>query len=1191
MGDDEREKDERESERREGIEKFLPRILFEMSINRMGLQNLTRIRKVLEEVVEEEEEKYGRRGGLERSAMVTIAPFIYDLLKSCNPSANVPWGSIEETVHCFKLVLRRVNIKSYRIFSNFHSHLLELLPGPPTPNATWPQSEELIMHILACLSEMCHSVEPGVREKVWGQPYRGKLGHTIYLCLNLSKTETNKALRLQAIQTVQDMGWKDANPSLTRQEKDMLSGTFVNFLPGILQAMTKVAKGSSTQGSKITGAAVDTWTYFTCLVMRDSYLCSLLPHLGESKVLVNLRRNLESRGGGGLMVDEVDEEEEEEAETLLEYDDLGQPTLPNTKVTCKWARSTGENIGVLAAALTPLATHIHWRVRLSMARWAAALVTECVRSLPSCLSPALEVLLTLRQDEMEDVAEAAVEGMRRLGEAGGGGGGKKLEELMVKKVMSVATRLPSIVRQEDDATTLGAVRQIEGCLEVLGGRGVQLLLAAHNAHRLLHSLALLLALDTSDSNLLLQRNSALDPFEVPILKPHLGRSFTHFQDKRVLEGVCRACGLLGRHGGVMRLGHMCTDLLHLHTSAHLYSEGLLLLSLVLDGVPQGETDTEIEEHQHIVQLILDEVLSPDALGSPLPCTLEDEHTLASFLTPLPAPSSQVEGARARIIRVIQALGVVGACARLMGRHFTQFLSTLLCPVMEFAGLGNMAVSYAATDALKRMSEASGCPGIGDFIRESAPHLWYPLSMRLKRFTEYPASAIVLQVALRYTGTEMQAFTEELVEEALTALDQYHVELAIPMLRVLLAYVSVVAAEEGKKSGLGAEEERKSDLSVEEVRKIDVVVEEVKKSDVTDQEVKRSDVTDQEVKRSDVEKEEEDEEEEKGKSGIREKGKVLEVERMEEREEEEEEKKEREEENIGAIAKFLQEYHDAKMNVKIGLEEDEEEVEEDERRKWEEEKITTSSNPPSPPPTPSPPPEPTEPTPPRNIELVRDVVDRCSYLLHVGGREGRLLTLEVARWGCRALRNWENLLLPCTHKLWRPILLLLSQPDPVVGTRTLALVSELVALSGDFLRRRVLQEALPLVLKFLESQANVSAAKECLTPSLKAQISCLATLMTLIPALQLRVTEAGSVVGVVGAYLDPRHTPDLFRGAMGVLRVVSRSHPHHVWLALAMRRPAVQLVHPSPCIPAVKIGSSRHHGTLPAEAEELFQELS
>lgn len=66
---------------------------------------------------------------------------------------------------------------------------------------------------------------------------------------------SHTSYRLQAIQTVQDMGWKDANPSLTRQEKDMLSGTFVNFLPGILQAMTKVAKGSSTQGSKITGVS------------------------------------------------------------------------------------------------------------------------------------------------------------------------------------------------------------------------------------------------------------------------------------------------------------------------------------------------------------------------------------------------------------------------------------------------------------------------------------------------------------------------------------------------------------------------------------------------------------------------------------------------------------------------------------------------------------------------------------------------------------------------------------------------------------------------------------------------------------------------------------------------------------------------------------------------------------------------
>lgn len=82
----------------------------------------------------------------------------------------------------------------------------------------------------------------------------------VYVCmcviLYLHKPHISyTSYRLQAIHTVQDLGWKDAYPSLTQAEKNALSRTFVNFLPGILQAMTKVAKGSATQGSKIIGVS------------------------------------------------------------------------------------------------------------------------------------------------------------------------------------------------------------------------------------------------------------------------------------------------------------------------------------------------------------------------------------------------------------------------------------------------------------------------------------------------------------------------------------------------------------------------------------------------------------------------------------------------------------------------------------------------------------------------------------------------------------------------------------------------------------------------------------------------------------------------------------------------------------------------------------------------------------------------
>ncbi|KAG0720123.1 TELO2-interacting protein 1 [Chionoecetes opilio] len=289
--------------------------------------------------------------------------------------------------------------------------------------------------------------------------------------------------------------------------------------------------------------------------------------------------------------------------------------------------------------------------------------------------------------------------------------------------------------------------------------------------------------------------------------------------------------------------------------------------------------------------------------------------------------------------------------------------------------------------------------------------------------------------------------------------------------------------------------------------------------------------------------------------------------------------------IGELARFLEDYHLTKTEVKMGMEEEEakkmerekreeeeKEVrakeeeekkvikqEEEETKKWETEQNQTIDEPS--PDTPN--------LPPRNIELVVDVLERCAHLLHMGGRGGRLLTLEVAKWGCRALTNHQDQLLPCLHKLWRPLLLCLTHSDLVVGVRTLVFVSETVALSGDFLRRRVATEALPLVHKFLRNQSVAVATKECITGTTKAVRTYLTTLTALVPRLNLGVTETAEIVEIAGLFLDLRHPPEVTRAALGLLEKVAETCPEHVWLSLAVGLPAACLTHPSPLLPPVK----------------------
>ena len=62
--------------------------------------------------------------------------------------------------------------------------------------------------------------------------------------------------RLQALKTVQDLGWKEQFGELSAEEKDRLSATYVNFLPGVVQVTARVARGGDIQGNRVTAVGV-----------------------------------------------------------------------------------------------------------------------------------------------------------------------------------------------------------------------------------------------------------------------------------------------------------------------------------------------------------------------------------------------------------------------------------------------------------------------------------------------------------------------------------------------------------------------------------------------------------------------------------------------------------------------------------------------------------------------------------------------------------------------------------------------------------------------------------------------------------------------------------------------------------------------------------------------------------------------
>ncbi|XP_063853461.1 uncharacterized protein LOC135096126 [Scylla paramamosain] len=235
-----------------------------------NLRSVRRLRKALEEEVEEdragrsveeeeeeeEESNEGGKGGREGVVNEIKCLILFSLLTK--PFHTLSSEVAEEVVLCVSLVLQCSIVEEWEMFVDLLTALCTCLtPHPSLPHVR-DGEEDLKGHICGALSALTRAASPSVRVQAWGYNFRGRLGNAVYVCLSMVKKERSKRLRLQAFQTVQDLGWRKHWPSLSEVEKNTLRSTFLNFLPGIVQCVTRVATAGDVQGNRVVAAAIDT---------------------------------------------------------------------------------------------------------------------------------------------------------------------------------------------------------------------------------------------------------------------------------------------------------------------------------------------------------------------------------------------------------------------------------------------------------------------------------------------------------------------------------------------------------------------------------------------------------------------------------------------------------------------------------------------------------------------------------------------------------------------------------------------------------------------------------------------------------------------------------------------------------------------------------------------------------------------
>nr|XP_047134781.1 TELO2-interacting protein 1 homolog isoform X2 [Hydra vulgaris] len=105
--------------------------------------------------------------------------------------------------------------------------------------------------------------------------------------------------------------------------------------------------------------------------------------------------------------------------------------------------------------------------------------------------------------------------------------------------------------------------------------------------------------------------------------------------------------------------------------------------------------------------------------------------------------------------------------------------------------------------------------------------------------------------------------------------------------------------------------------------------------------------------------------------------------------------------------------------------------------------------------------------PIHYRAVITSMEKCVYFIAARDLEIKLKALDVTLFGVLALRKRENDLLPLLHNLWPAIIKRLKDLDMVVVLKALDVVCTMVEHSGDFLRKRMTDEFLPFVVRFLD----------------------------------------------------------------------------------------------------------------------------
>ncbi|XP_022349686.1 TELO2-interacting protein 1 homolog [Enhydra lutris kenyoni] len=805
----------------------------------------------------------------------------------------------------------------------------------------------------------------------------------------------------------------------------------------------------------------------------------------------------------------------------------------------KWVKNTSDKLTVLIKKITEcVSVHPHWKVRLALTELVEALLLKCSQSLVGSAGPLLKALVGLVNDESPEVQAQCSKVLRHFADRKVVVGNRAFADILSENLHSLATSLPRLMNSQDDQGKFSTLSLLLGYLKLLGPKVNFVLRSAAHLQRLSKALIQVLELDVADIKVVEERRRpsgglSSSPESAALMQR---RYFRFFTDERLFLLLQQLCRLLGFYGDLYLLVDHFMELYH-ESVVYRKQAAMILNELVVgaaglevENLHENHIKTSPEELKEIVTTILEEYTSQENWY--LVTCIESEEGGEALTMKQSGLQAITSAAHPCQVTSFPAFSKPGPTICSMNSNIWQ-----ICIQLE--GIGRFAYALGKDFRLLLMSalypvlEKAGDQTL--LISQAATGAMMDICHACgydspQHLISQNSDYLVNGISLNLRHLSLHPHTPKVLEVMLWDSDASLLPLVVDVVQDVLATLDQFYDKRAT-SFVGVLHALLAALAQWFPDTGDLGQPQEQSAGEEGSHLSQRPVAPENTTTAeDIEQ---------------------------------------------FLLNYLKEKDVADGNVSDFDNEEEEQSEPP--------KVDESDTGPD-----------VEPPPPVQIQIAKDVMERCIHLLSDKNLMIRLKVLDVLDLCVVVLQSHKNQLLPLAHRAWPSLVRRLTSDDPLVVLRAFKVLRTLGGKCGDFLRSRFCKDILPQLAGSLVTQAPVSArAGPVYTHMLafKLQLAVLQGLGPLCERLDLGEGDLNKVADACLIYLSVKQPVKLQEAARRVFLHLMKVDPDCIWFLLNELYCPEQLTPPHPSLPPVQLrGTAGQGNPYAANVLRLLQEL-